>query len=83
MKEILDRAGVTKKLFAELVGVSYTYVWYWENNRRSMEGPKGLKARKLLEMLSSATARGFLQEGECATKATVVAAIKQLSAPTE
>lgn len=79
MKEILERAGVSKTLFAELVGVTYTYVWYWVNNKRAMDGPKGLKARKLLEKLAEATHEGILNRVTPATKTTVVAAIRQLS----
>lgn len=80
MKEILMRCGVSKQLFAELVGVSYTYVWYWENGKRPMSGPKGVKARKLLELLSSAASNGYLTGTEKASKATVVAAVRQVSA---
>lgn len=79
MDELLKRAGISKALFAEVVGVSWVMVWHWCNTppTRGFNGERGKRAHRLAQMIMYATEQGLLSSNGKVTKAGLVAALKQ------
>lgn len=47
IKELRERLGLTQEQFAQRVGVSFSSVSHWENNKRT---PQPFLVRRLIEM---------------------------------
>lgn len=79
MEDLLKRAGISKALFADVVGVSWVMVWHWCNTppTRGFNGERGKRAHKLIQLIEKATEQGLLSSNVKVTKASLVAALKQ------